>query len=50
MSDLRLTAACQDCDWWNSGTSTLEQAGEHIDVEPWHRVTITRSGDVAMPL
>lgn len=50
MSDLRLTAACADCDSWISGTRALEWTGEHIDINPDHRVTITRSGEIARDL
>lgn len=46
MSDLRMTAACQDCVFWVSGTAALEHAGEHIDIYPEHRVSVTRSGRV----
>lgn len=46
MSDLRLTAACADCPEWISGTFALDWTGEHLDIYPDHRVTVTRSGHV----
>lgn len=50
MSDLRLTAACTDCDVWISGTAALEYTGEHLDIYPDHRVIVIRSGELPRDL
>lgn len=47
MSDLRRHGVCIDCGYWISGTSAVDWAAEHMDVESEHRVVLTQSGDLS---